>query len=212
MAYGHWLSFKKILKKGSSLNMKEITMNRFALSLSKSVLLGKEAEIEHELTMAEAFKDNPELRGFRPQRLSINAAGPGLFLLKEVIVRDVNIILGNMMDAWQFNPNSVGMSLDAPSLRRIDKVSFKGTYTGRVPWWPHRPESAEGTDALVPFKPGEPFLLSLGLSGPAFMKDDKLDERAEMFGFKAEDFLQGPEGPTGSGGENGPSGPSSPVG
>jgi len=70
---------------------------------------------------------------FRPQRVTCNSPSPGFVLIAEGRVANVSFTVGGTIDSWQFNANSVGQSLDVPTLTPANKATFTGNYTALVP-------------------------------------------------------------------------------
>jgi hypothetical protein len=70
---------------------------------------------------------------FRPQRVTTNITDPGVVLITDARVANVSFTVGGMIDAWQWNANAVDQSLDVPTLTPVNKASFSGRHTGRVP-------------------------------------------------------------------------------
>jgi hypothetical protein len=89
---------------------------------------------------------------FRPQRVTSNAVSPGFVFITDARVANVSFTVGGSIDAWQWNANAVGQSLDVPTLTPANKATFTGSYNGLVP------SPLSGTGAYT-------FILSF--SGPA---------------------------------------------
>jgi hypothetical protein len=89
---------------------------------------------------------------FRPQRVTSNAVSPGFVFITDGRVANVSFTVGGLIDAWQWNANAVGQSLDVPTLTPANKATFSATYNGLVP------TPLSGTGAYT-------FILSF--SGPA---------------------------------------------
>lgn len=89
---------------------------------------------------------------FRPQRVTANVPSPGFIVITDGRVANVSFTVGGTIDAWMWNANAVGESLDIPTLTPANKASVSGTYTGLVP---------------LPFTGTGSFLFCLSFSGPA---------------------------------------------
>jgi hypothetical protein len=89
---------------------------------------------------------------FRPQRVTANVPSPAFVLITDARVANVSFTVGGSIDAWQWNANAVGQSLDVPTLTPANKATFTGNYTGLVP----SPLSGTGSYTFV-----------LSFSGPA---------------------------------------------
>jgi len=89
---------------------------------------------------------------FRPQRVTSNAVSPGFVFISDGRVANVSFTVGGLIDAWQWNANAVGQSLDVPTLTPANKATFSGNYNGLVP----TPLSGTGSYTFI-----------LSFSGPA---------------------------------------------
>jgi hypothetical protein len=79
-----------------------------------------------------SLRDTPDTN-IRPQRITMNTVSPGMFLISQIRVGNVDASVGGDVDAWDFNANGQGQSLDMPTLKTSTKVTVSGTYTGLVP-------------------------------------------------------------------------------
>jgi hypothetical protein len=82
---------------------------------------------------------------FRPQRVTMNVPSPGFILVTDARVANVSFVVGGAVDAWQFNANAVGESLDVPTLTPANRATWTGTYTGLVP----TPLSGSGSYTVI---------------------------------------------------------------
>jgi len=82
---------------------------------------------------------------FRPQRVTMNVPSPGFILISDARVANVSFVVGGSVDAWQFNANAVGESLDVPTLTPANRATWTGTYTGLVP----TPLSGSGSYTVI---------------------------------------------------------------
>lgn len=124
--------------KGSSAKIQRYTFN-----LNAAVTLG---------TASTFSATNQPDTSIRPQRITCNSPSPGFAQLSEIKVANVSVIVGGTSDAWQFNANGVGQSLDLPTLQPANRASFSGVYSGFTP-----PGFVGGTS----------YPLTLTLTGPA---------------------------------------------
>ena len=82
---------------------------------------------------------------FRPQRVTMNVPSPGFILVTDARVANVSFVVGGSVDAWQFNANAVGESLDVPTLTPANRATWTGSYTGLVP----SPLSGSGSYTVI---------------------------------------------------------------
>lgn len=82
---------------------------------------------------------------FRPQRVTMNVPSPGFILITDARVANVSFVVGGNVDAWQFNANAVGESLDVPTLTPANRATWTGLYTGLVP----TPLSGSGSYTVI---------------------------------------------------------------
>jgi hypothetical protein len=75
---------------------------------------------------------NPETH-FRPQRITINAPGVGFITVDAIKVANVGVLVGGTHDAFDFNPNAVGQSLDVQTISPANRINVTGAYTGTAP-------------------------------------------------------------------------------
>jgi hypothetical protein len=68
---------------------------------------------------------------FRPQRLTIVVPTPGFVIINQIRMANVSIMIGpGSVDAFQFNANGVGQTLDMPTLTPANRATVTGAYTG----------------------------------------------------------------------------------
>ena len=144
--------------------------HRARIALSRILLLhpnrGSDLKIERytfsaSVQIAKIGTEQVDLSGvnspdvnFRPQRITTNMPAPGMVYFTDARVANVSFIVGGVIDAWQWNPNSVGETLDVPTLTPANRMSFNAFYTGRVP--------SEAEDLV-----GKTYLLVMSATGPA---------------------------------------------
>lgn len=105
--------------KGSS-----VKVERYAFAINQTLTLGTLATL--------AMSGQPDTN-IRPQRVSMNAPGNGFATINEIKVANVSVTVGGIQDAFDFNANGVGQTLDMPTLSPANRASVLGQYTGYVP-------------------------------------------------------------------------------
>lgn len=113
-----------------------IKVQRYTFSASKDLTLATPASID--------ITQNPDTH-IRPQRVTANVPAPGMVTISDLKVANVSVGVGGTLDAFQFNANGVGQSLDMPSLTPANRVRVQGNYTGSVP----SPLSGTGTFTFI---------------------------------------------------------------
>jgi len=101
-----------------------VKVERYAFYLNTSVVLGTAGAI--------SASNQPDTT-IRPQRVTCNAPCVGFASLDNIKVANVSVLVGGSADAFEYNPNSVGASLDMPTLSPANRASFSGEYSGLVP-------------------------------------------------------------------------------
>lgn len=101
-----------------------IKVERYTFSVNQTLALATSAT----LTMTGQPDTN-----IRPQRVSMNAPTPGFASITELKVANVSVTVGGTADAFQFNANGVGQSLDMPTLSPANRATVLGSYSGFVP-------------------------------------------------------------------------------
>ena len=96
-------------------------VERYAFSVSADIITGTAASF--------SASNQPDVT-FRPQRITANVAHEGLIILDGIRVANVNVTVGGVVDAFDFNANGVGQSLDMPTLSPSNKLTVSGGYTG----------------------------------------------------------------------------------
>ena len=123
----------------------KVKVERYTFYLNQDITLGTAVAI--------AATNNPDC-DIRPQRVTVNAPAYGFATLTNIKVANVSVIVGGTADAYDFNANGVGQSLDLPTLSPANRASVDGNYTGFTP-----PGFAGGTS----------YKFCVGLKGPASM-------------------------------------------
>lgn len=101
-----------------------VKVERYTFSVNQTLTLGTSATI--------SMSGNPDVN-IRPQRVTVNAPTPGFATIDNIKVANVSVLVGGSADAYIYNPNAVGMSLDLPTLSPANRASVTGSYGGLVP-------------------------------------------------------------------------------
>ena len=121
----------------------DIKVERYGFSINQTLVLGVAAAI-----VASGQPDT----NIRPQRVSMNAPSPGFATISEIKVANVSVTVGGIADAFEYNANGVGQSLDLPTLSPANRATVLGNYTGFVP---------------PGFVGGASYLFAISFKGPA---------------------------------------------
>lgn len=99
-----------------------IKVERYVFSLSQTLAIGT--------PVALALTGSPDCT-FRPQRLTMVVPTPSFVTVAEIKMANVGIMIGpGQLDAFQFNANGVGQSMDMPTLTPANRATILGNYTG----------------------------------------------------------------------------------
>lgn len=76
----------------------------------------------------------PDVR-FRPEQFTINVPSIGMVYISDIRMANVSVSVGggNLEDAFNFSPLSVGRQLSMPTLEPSNKATITANYTGLVP-------------------------------------------------------------------------------
>jgi len=103
----------------------DIKVERYTFSVATPLIIGTASAID--------MSNNPDV-SIRPQRMTTNAPMVMFVTLSDVKVANASVTVGGAaLDAFQFNPNAVGQTLDLPTLTPANRVRVVGAYTGMVP-------------------------------------------------------------------------------
>jgi hypothetical protein len=69
----------------------------------------------------------------RPQRCTFNAPTFAFVMVSNILVGNVNGMVGGATDAFNYGPASMGIHLDLPSINPSNRIQVQCTYTGLVP-------------------------------------------------------------------------------
>lgn len=104
----------------------EAKVERYTLPISQSITIGTAAQ-------AISLLGNPSVN-LRPQRVTMNAPSPSFVFISLIQVANVVVTVGpGTLDAYDFNPNAVGTSLDLPTLTPANSARVQGTNSGFIP-------------------------------------------------------------------------------
>jgi len=120
-------------------------IERYAFAVNQALTLGVAAAL--------TATNNPDVN-IRPQRMTTNVPMPGMVTISEIKVANVSVSVGGILDAFDFNANGVGQTLDMPTLSPANRASLLGAYTGVIP---------------PAFIGGATFLFVASFKGPATM-------------------------------------------
>ena len=126
--------------KGSS-----VKVERYAFAINQTLALGTAVAIN--------ATGNPDCT-IRPQRITMNAPTYGFITVAELKVANVSVSVGGVQDAFDYNANGVGQTLDLPTLSPANRATVLGNYTGFVP---------------PGFAGGQAYTFCVGFKGPASM-------------------------------------------
>lgn len=121
----------------------QVKVERYAFYLNQTLTLGTAVALD--------CSNQPDTN-IRPQRISMNAPAPGFCTVSNIKVANVSVLVGGTADAFEFNANGVGQSLDMPTLSPANRATVTGNYTGFVP---------------TGYAGASSYLFSVGLKGPA---------------------------------------------
>ncbi len=129
LGHHHHTKMKRGHKRRALLDPNEgssIKVERYAFTLSQAITLGTAAAFT-------TLTGQPDTK-IRPQRVVMNAPGPMFAFIQEIKVANVSVTVGTgLEDAFNYNANGVGQSLDMPTLEPSNKATVLGSYTGAIP-------------------------------------------------------------------------------
>jgi hypothetical protein len=103
----------------------EVDVERYSFTLSQSITIGTAADL--------ILSGSPDTK-IRPQRVTMNAPSPFFAFIRDIKVANVSIIVGGgVEDAFNYNAQGVGQSLDMPLLLPSNRASVSGDYSGFTP-------------------------------------------------------------------------------
>lgn len=104
----------------------QVDVEHYTFPLSEAITIGT-------LSVFSDLSSTPDTR-FRPQRMTTNAPCPMFAFLSNIKASNVSANIGTgQEDAYTYNANAVGQSLDLPTLSPANRVSISGNYTGFIP-------------------------------------------------------------------------------
>lgn len=123
------LAFKRVMHRKAMINPNansSLKVERYAFTISENIELGT-AQVFSTLT------GQPDVT-IRPQRLTCNAPAPMFAFFQVIKMANVNITVGTgSEDAYNYNANGVGQTLDMPTLNPANRATILGNYTGFTP-------------------------------------------------------------------------------
>jgi hypothetical protein len=120
-------------------------VERYSFTVSEEIELGNDSTFTD-------LSDQPDTT-IRPQVVTMNAPTPMFAFVNNIKMANVSITVGSgEEDAYNYNANGWGKSLDMPTLSPSNRATINGRYTGYLP-----PGFVGGT--VVPF--------SVNFKGPA---------------------------------------------
>lgn len=119
---------QKGMKRGSLLRPNSgstVKVERYTMALDNAIVFGAASALN--------LSGNPDTE-FRPQRIVTNAPCSMFATIVQLQAANVNVISGGgSIDAYNWNPNSVGQTMDLPTLTPANRVRALGTYSGYTP-------------------------------------------------------------------------------
>lgn len=123
------LAFRRVQHRRALINPNansSLKVERYTFSISENITLGTAQAFA-------ALTGQPDVT-IRPQRLTCNAPAPMFAFFQVIRMANVNITVGaGQEDAFNYNANGVGQSLDMPTLNPANRATVLGNYTGFVP-------------------------------------------------------------------------------
>lgn len=102
-----------------------IKVERYTFNLDQAIALGTSATL--------SLNGQPDTT-IRPQRVTMNAPCMGFASIGTIKVANVNVTVGSgSEDAYNYNANGVGQSLDMPTLSPSNRATVTGNYNGFIP-------------------------------------------------------------------------------
>lgn len=101
-----------------------VKVERYTFAVNQELALGTAEALD--------MSGQPDTN-IRPQRVTSNAPAPGFATLNDIKVANVSVGVGGTLDAYQFNANGVGQTLDMPTLSPANRARVTGNYTGFTP-------------------------------------------------------------------------------
>jgi hypothetical protein len=101
-----------------------VKIERYGFAVNSTLVLGVASAI--------TASNNPDTN-IRPQRVTTNAPVPMFATLSQLSVANVNVLVGGIFDAFDFNANGVEQHLDLPTLTPANRATVSGNYLGTVP-------------------------------------------------------------------------------
>lgn len=101
-----------------------VKVERYTFAVNQTLALGTAEALD--------MSGQPDTN-IRPQRVTANSPVPGFATISDIKVANVSVGVGGTLDAFQFNANGVGQTLDMPTLSPANRARVTGNYTGLTP-------------------------------------------------------------------------------
>lgn len=102
-----------------------VKVERYSFAISQAITIG--------VGVAISLGGSPDVN-IRPQRVTMNAPVHMFAFVADIKVANVSVTVGGgFEDAYDYNSNGVGQSLDMPTLSPANRASVLGSYTGLIP-------------------------------------------------------------------------------
>lgn len=103
----------------------QVKVERYVFPLSQTLTLGT--------PVALLLQGQPDTT-IRPQRLTMNAPAPMFATITDIKIANVSISVGGgQQDAFDYNSQGVGQTLDLPTISPANRVTITGAYNGFTP-------------------------------------------------------------------------------
>lgn len=100
-------------------------IERYTFSVTTPLVIGTPSLID--------MSHNPDT-AIRPQRITTNAPMVMFASISDIKVANASVTVGGAaLDAYVFNPNAVGQTMDLPTLSPANRVRVTGAYSGMIP-------------------------------------------------------------------------------
>lgn len=104
----------------------DLKVEKYSFTISQSLTLGTAVAFS-------SLTGQPDTT-IRPQRVTMNAPAPMYAFIQDIKVANVSVSVGGgLEDAYNYNADGVGQSLDMPTLSPANRATVTGSYTGFVP-------------------------------------------------------------------------------
>jgi hypothetical protein len=102
-----------------------VKVERYSFNLEQEIAFGTAEDL--------VMTEQPDVT-IRPQTLTMNAPTPMFATVSEIKVANVSVTVSSRSeDAYNYNANGWGRSLDCPTLSPANRATIRGRYTGYTP-------------------------------------------------------------------------------